>query len=66
MKEQLKVLLSAPHVQQHIFQITITLLLENGVDLEKNILVDPHFIKGLNAGVLLFTNELLKDVTNLA
>lgn len=33
--------------------------MENGVDLDNNVTVDPHYIKGLNRGTLLFINELL-------
>ena len=46
-------------MQQYFFQITLKLLIENGVDLENNISRDPSLIKGLNSGVLLFINELM-------
>lgn len=46
-------------------QVGIQMLLENGVDLEKNINVNPHIIKGLNMGVLLILNELLDIPANL-
>ena len=61
-KEQLHSLLAAPHMQQYFLQITLRLLMENGVDLENNISRDPALIKGLNRGVLLFINELLGEV----
>jgi hypothetical protein len=57
--EQLNNILQSPHVQQYFIQIAIKLLMENGVDLDNNIDINPHAIKGLNRGVLLFINELL-------
>ena len=46
-------------MQQYFLQVTLKLLMENGVDLDNNISRDPALIKGLNRGVLLFINELM-------
>jgi hypothetical protein len=59
--EQIHQVLSAEHVKQYLFQISIQLLMENGVDEINNLKVDPALIKGLNRGVLLFVNELIGE-----
>ena len=46
-------------MQQYFIQVTLKLLMENGVDLDNNLNKDPALIKGLNRGVLLFINEVL-------
>jgi len=35
--------------------------METGVDFEDNMKRDPHLIKGINRGVLLFLNELVDN-----